>query len=219
MISAYVQEDHRNWDIYLQQFAFAVRSAINETTKVSPALLNLGRELPTPFDRTLQAESDFENELLIEELRNLPEKLGKVIDFVRKNIILAHDKNKTYYDKSHRPISFETGELVLIKNHIQSKKIDAITKKLAPKWIGPYKIDKKLTEVSYNIVTVKENKLLGKRHVSEIKPFVKRMSNLQSPEEQDTFQKIHKNVKEQRNPLNNERLRSLRPRKAINYKD
>jgi hypothetical protein len=59
----------------------------------------------------------------------------------------------------------------MIKNHILSNKADAVMKKLAKRWIGPFLLGKKINEVTFEILCVPSNKVKGKRHVSEMKHF------------------------------------------------
>ncbi|GFX70272.1 uncharacterized protein TNCV_4617091 [Trichonephila clavipes] len=49
MIANYVNEQHDTWDQFLREFAYDIRTALNETTGKTPAELFLGRKLITPF--------------------------------------------------------------------------------------------------------------------------------------------------------------------------
>ncbi|GFX20615.1 uncharacterized protein TNCV_4269471 [Trichonephila clavipes] len=49
MIACFVEENHDNWDRFLHEFSFALRTAANETTGKTPAELFLGRKIITPF--------------------------------------------------------------------------------------------------------------------------------------------------------------------------
>ncbi|GFS83136.1 retrovirus-related Pol polyprotein from transposon 412 [Trichonephila clavipes] len=42
MIACFVEENHENWDRFLHEFAFALRTSVNETTNKTPAELFLG---------------------------------------------------------------------------------------------------------------------------------------------------------------------------------
>lgn len=42
-IFAYVGNDHRNWDTRIHEFRHAVNTAVQSSTKISPAFLNFGR--------------------------------------------------------------------------------------------------------------------------------------------------------------------------------
>ena len=42
LISMYVKNDHRDWDLHIHEFRHAVNTAVQSSTKVSPAFLTLG---------------------------------------------------------------------------------------------------------------------------------------------------------------------------------
>ncbi|GFS54149.1 retrovirus-related Pol polyprotein from transposon 297 [Trichonephila clavipes] len=58
MIASFVEENHENWDQFLHQFAFALRTAVNETTNKTPAELFLGRKIITPFNKLINVTED-----------------------------------------------------------------------------------------------------------------------------------------------------------------
>lgn len=45
MIASFIGNNHKHWDKHLPEFRFALNSAINESTGVTPAELNLARPL------------------------------------------------------------------------------------------------------------------------------------------------------------------------------
>ncbi|GFX65796.1 uncharacterized protein TNCV_2043291 [Trichonephila clavipes] len=51
MIANYINEQHGTWDQFLCEFAYAIRTAVNETTRKPPAELFLGRKLIPPFQK------------------------------------------------------------------------------------------------------------------------------------------------------------------------
>ncbi|GFV13157.1 transposon Tf2-9 polyprotein [Trichonephila clavipes] len=53
MIACFVEENHENWDRFLHEFAFALRTSVNETTNKTPAELCLGRKIITPFSKLI----------------------------------------------------------------------------------------------------------------------------------------------------------------------
>lgn len=60
MMATYVIESHKNWDEHLTSFSMCLGSMVNDTTGVSPALLNLGRKIVLPIDRVLDdTEKDY----------------------------------------------------------------------------------------------------------------------------------------------------------------
>ncbi|GFX82270.1 uncharacterized protein TNCV_972821 [Trichonephila clavipes] len=74
MIANYVNKQHDIWDQFLRAFAYATRTAVNETTGKSPAELFLGRKLITPFRKLVMVSGRTEFEVgdierLFEEAR------------------------------------------------------------------------------------------------------------------------------------------------------
>ncbi|GFX77399.1 transposon Ty3-I Gag-Pol polyprotein [Trichonephila clavipes] len=49
MIASFMNDNHETWDQFLREFAYAFRTAVNETTGKTPAELFLGRKLINPF--------------------------------------------------------------------------------------------------------------------------------------------------------------------------
>ncbi|GFW07417.1 retrovirus-related Pol polyprotein from transposon 297 [Trichonephila clavipes] len=53
MIACFVEENHDNWDRFLHEFSFALRTAVNETTGKTLAELFLGRKILTSFRKLI----------------------------------------------------------------------------------------------------------------------------------------------------------------------
>ncbi|GFW64922.1 retrovirus-related Pol polyprotein from transposon 297 [Trichonephila clavipes] len=53
MIACFVEENHENWDRFLHEFAFALRTSVNETTNKTPTELFLGRKIKTPISKLI----------------------------------------------------------------------------------------------------------------------------------------------------------------------
>ncbi|GFS86503.1 retrovirus-related Pol polyprotein from transposon 297 [Trichonephila clavipes] len=60
MIANYVNEQYDTWDQFLREFAYAIRTAVNETTGKTPAELFLGRKLITPFQKLVMVSDGTE---------------------------------------------------------------------------------------------------------------------------------------------------------------
>ncbi|GFW62263.1 retrovirus-related Pol polyprotein from transposon 297 [Trichonephila clavipes] len=57
MIACFVEENPDIWDRFLHEFSFALRTAVNETTRKTPAELFLGQKIITPFRKLEHVES------------------------------------------------------------------------------------------------------------------------------------------------------------------
>jgi hypothetical protein len=73
-----------------------------------------------------------------------------------------------YANKHRRDLSFSVGELVWLKtDHLQLP--GNLTKKLAARWIGPYKVSQVINPVAMQLDLPKEIKLHPVVHVSQLK--------------------------------------------------
>jgi len=173
MIRAFIDSQQSSWDVNFQKFALALTTVVNESTKVTPSLLNLGRQIQLPFDRNLSNDISIENINVQELASTLPTELQHIISWVRDNIAEAQITYKEYYDKFHKEVRFKIGQKVLVRTHPMSDADKGISAKLEPKWEGPYVIESKITDVSYSVKRLEDN-VVSKRHVSDIKPYFER---------------------------------------------
>ncbi|GFX87327.1 retrovirus-related Pol polyprotein from transposon 17.6 [Trichonephila clavipes] len=60
LLRSYVNDNHETWDQFLREFAYALRTAVNETTGKTSAKLFLGRKLITPFQKLVMVSDGTE---------------------------------------------------------------------------------------------------------------------------------------------------------------
>lgn len=49
-LAMFVNDNHSDWDKHIPLFLMAYRTAVHETTKVTPSQMMLGREMRVPID-------------------------------------------------------------------------------------------------------------------------------------------------------------------------
>lgn len=156
MMSCFIESDHTTWANHLAEFEFAINSSISDATGVTPAEVFLGRELIGPGDKAV----------LDYEPQPVPRK-------IHKSVSIQLDKqakdNKAKYDQKRRQESYQLYELVLLKAHPLSNAKRKFTAKLAPKWRGPYKIQKKISPLNYKIAHIDNKKDERIAHVEQLK--------------------------------------------------
>jgi hypothetical protein len=69
----------------------------------------------------------------------------KQVRMVRENLWIAQSRQKSYADHRRRELSFEVGDFVYLK--VSPK----VRHKLAPRFIGPFKITQKRGKVAYQL--------------------------------------------------------------------
>ncbi|GFX36202.1 low-density lipoprotein receptor-related protein 2 [Trichonephila clavipes] len=98
MIAKYVNVQHDTWDQFLREFAYAIRTAVNETTGKPPAELFLGRKLITPFQKLVMVSD--ETEFAVGDIERLFEE-------ARRNTKAKHEKWETYYNRRRRDVQIK----------------------------------------------------------------------------------------------------------------
>ena len=181
MLQAYTEESQTAWDENLQALAMAINTSVNSSTGLTPADIHLGRQLPFAFDREFSHLERLDPATRKEEIRMLPEKIRKAVIFARENIKKSQEANKELYDKKRRDHDFKTGDKVLIKNHELSNKSKKKTQKLMKRFIGPFELGEAKNDLTFEILTIPDRKSHGFRHVSEMKHFVSREEEPNSP--------------------------------------
>ncbi|GFT34370.1 retrovirus-related Pol polyprotein from transposon 297 [Trichonephila clavipes] len=69
MIANYMNNQHDKWDQILREFAYAIRTAVNETKEKTPAELFFGRKLITPFQKLVMVSDG--TEFAVREIERL----------------------------------------------------------------------------------------------------------------------------------------------------
>uniref|UniRef100_A0A1Y1N7X5 Uncharacterized protein n=1 Tax=Photinus pyralis TaxID=7054 RepID=A0A1Y1N7X5_PHOPY len=125
MLRQTVEANHRNWAQLLPKVACAIRSAKHEVLDNSPYFVNFGREMNLDGN-----SNNFQNE---EDDLDIKRRMGK-----------ASDKMEQKYNLRRRDEQFIVGQQVYRKNYVLSDASKYFTAKLAPKYIGPFIIHKRL---------------------------------------------------------------------------
>lgn len=142
-----VDNHQKDWDRHIPLFLMAYRTAVHESTAVTPACANFGRELRLPADLLTGRPPDAPKTIseYTSELRN---RLDDVHSHVREHGLQASEKMKTRYDRKSNQTRFEEGSFVWLHNPMRRK---GKSPKLSPSWEGPYKVVSRINDVTYRI--------------------------------------------------------------------
>ncbi|GFW35808.1 uncharacterized protein TNCV_727431 [Trichonephila clavipes] len=133
MLANYVNEQHDTWDQLLREFAYAIRTAVNETTGKPPAELFLGRKLITPFQKLVMVSDG--TEFAVGDIERLFEE-------AKRNAKAKHEKWEKYYNRRRRDV-----QIKVIETHPLSSATKKAVAKLKPKFEGPYRVEVKNNKV------------------------------------------------------------------------
>ncbi|GFU40728.1 uncharacterized protein TNCV_3230891 [Trichonephila clavipes] len=148
MIANYVNEQHDTWDQFLREFAYAIRTAVNEITGKTPAELFLGRNLITPFQKLVMVSDG--TEFAVGDIERLFEE-------ARRNTKTKHEKWEKYYNRRRRDVQVKVNDWVLVATHPLSSATRKVVAKFKPKFEGPYRV---LDVKNNNVVIWKAGKRL-----------------------------------------------------------
>ncbi|GFV83869.1 uncharacterized protein TNCV_387771 [Trichonephila clavipes] len=148
MIANYVNEQHDTWDQFLREFAYAIRTAVNETTGKTPAELFLGRKLITPFQKLVMVSDG--TEFAVGDIERLFEE-------ARRNTETKQEKWKKYYNRRRRDVQIKVNNWVLVATQPLSSATRKVVAKFKPKFEGPYRV---LDVKNNNVVIWKAGKRL-----------------------------------------------------------
>uniref|UniRef100_A0A3P9ICG4 Integrase catalytic domain-containing protein n=1 Tax=Oryzias latipes TaxID=8090 RepID=A0A3P9ICG4_ORYLA len=140
----------RDWDQHLPLVLWAYRTAVQESSQCTPALLMFGRELRTPVDLVFGAapEPEITGGLELDYVRQLKDRLGEVHRLAVEAQREAGVKQKRVYDtRAHGPV-FGQGDRVWVYCPVRKR---GLSPKLMSHWQGPGEILEQISEVVYRV--------------------------------------------------------------------
>lgn len=162
-----------NWDEYLDETLFAVRTMVNDATGYSPGKLLYGYELVSPGVWPSPREDFVEGEFVesvVERIKDIKNGAVECRAVARARTMDKQKDRKTRYDKTvgARP-RFVLGEQVLMKDPVPGTKF-------ADKWLGPMVVTRVNQKGTYWLDGPNGRRLEGAVNGDVLKPYVARKS-------------------------------------------
>jgi hypothetical protein len=164
MLRACALQDKIGWDKRLPYAEFSYNNSYQASLKMSPFEALYGRNCRTPLHWDQPGERQvFGLDILLEAEEN--------IRMVQENLKAAQSRQRSYADTRRRELSFEIGDYVYLKvSPIRGIKRFGVKGKLAPRYIGPYQIQAKHGEVTYQLSLLENlSAVHDVFHVSQLK--------------------------------------------------
>ena len=163
VLRCHCMDSQDKWDDNLCMVEFALNNSHHESTKHTPFFLNFGMHPLTPLHiETIKlsktpAAAKWTNDLI------------STLDKAKLALQQAKDRQKSYADANRKETTFSVGDKVLLATTNLSPK--AGTRKLFPRWLGPFTVTKVVNDVAYQIELPPSMKIHNVFHVSLLKPF------------------------------------------------
>ncbi|WVZ89507.1 hypothetical protein U9M48_035900 [Paspalum notatum var. saurae] len=173
MLRACALQYGTSWDKSLPYAEFFYNNSYQASIKMLPFQALYGTRCRTPLHWDQPGEKQIFGPKIIEEAE-------RQVQTVKENLRIAQTRQKSYADHRRRDLEFAVGDYVYLKvSPIRGLRRFKVKGKLAPRYIGPFKIIDRKGEVAYQLEL--PDRLLGVHdvfHVSQLKKC------LRVPEEQ-----------------------------------
>ncbi|RVW73760.1 Transposon Tf2-2 polyprotein [Vitis vinifera] len=135
-----------NWADYLPLAEFAYNNSYQSSIGMAPYEALYGRPCRSPLCWIKMGESHLLGPEIVQETT-------EKIQLIKEKLKIAQDRQKSYADKRRRPLEFEEGDWVFVKVSPR-RGIFRFGKKgkLAPRFVGPFQIDKRVGPVAYKLI-------------------------------------------------------------------
>jgi hypothetical protein len=153
-MSHYVKKYGNNWDDFVNYALMAHRAIPHSVTRYSPFYLLHGREMRLPVEADLTVrigeagDPDINQDSIQLHLDTLTDRLREAYEIARENNRVGRVKQKEYYDKGTRLVTFQPGEMVYLR---EMKKGKQTCSKFRVKWKGPFEVISRLSDQNYRI--------------------------------------------------------------------
>lgn len=150
MLSMYASDNHRTWDSNLAKIACATRTAKHDAIKQTPFYVNFGRRMVLNGEDFIK-NRELESEIVELEQGVRQEGFGKLFKEIRRRLDEAAKKNERSYNLRRRHEEFLPNQLVWKRNYVLSDAANYFTSKLAPKYIGPFSVKRRVSPWTYEL--------------------------------------------------------------------
>lgn len=174
-LAKFLIESQGHWDDYIGQVEFAYNSSCHSTTGFSPYFILHGREprIPASLMSTPPVPSNATPGTPAEYCSSLKERHRSAFQYVIDDSQGAQQRQKYYYDRKEKYAPYAIEDLVMLDNAAESRS------KLAPKWLGPFKVVSHKSQPGEQVLTYEIQDECDPRktrivHHNRLKPFIQR---------------------------------------------
>ena len=141
-----MNKEGKDWDRLLPFLLFAYREDPQASTGFSPFELLFGRKMRGPLDVIKERwEADHKSsESVVSYILSIQDRIASMADLVGENMQKAQETQKRWYDRNAREKTLEPGEKVLVL-------LPTSSNKLLAQWQGPYTVEKRVSDVTYQV--------------------------------------------------------------------
>ena len=117
-IRSYLEEDQRDWDLYLPEIECALRSSVHQATGVTPFFAIFGHNMfLNGSDYRIARKLRSLNDEKFEDIGR-SDKLSIIRSEIKENLMKSYEKSSRYYNKRARTLRFLPGQEVFKRKFV-----------------------------------------------------------------------------------------------------
>ena len=137
-----------NWSQHFTLIEFAYNNSYNSTIQMAPYEALYGRNCRSPIFWVEVGERKVLDSTTVPWIEETIEK----VKIIRQKIQTAQSQQKSYADHRRKDLEFEVGDMVFLKvTPLRGTVATRKGKKLKPRYVGPYKIQRRVGTVAYQL--------------------------------------------------------------------
>jgi transposase InsO family protein len=180
-LRSFVNARHDNWDEFLTHFEFAYNSTVNASTGFSPFILQFAQAPRAPWDSVLDQGGDEKRKM---SGKDMAMSLGfdtlSNLKRARDSLHAAAQTQRVRNALRSAPHAYTVNEEVLLST--ENIKLNSATRKMSPKYVGPFKITELLGKNAVRIIpTGRFSAIHDVINVEYIRPYKERSANVGPP--------------------------------------
>jgi hypothetical protein len=183
MLRACVLSYGTKWEDCLPFAEFSYNNSYQASLQMAPFEALYGRKCCTPLNWSETGESQVFGPDIIKEAE-------EQVQLIRNCLKAAQSRQKSYADSKRRPVTFHVGDFVYLRvTPLKGMQRFHVKGKLAPRYIGPFKILERCGEMSYKMEMPAElSEFHDVFHISQLRKC------LQVPKKPEAFKEIDHNT-------------------------
>ncbi|XP_069167999.1 uncharacterized protein [Procambarus clarkii] len=165
MLRVFCAEQGAEWDETVCPALFAIQDAVVESLGFSLFQLVYGHEVHSPLSMLKeQLRSGVAMKSVDEYVCKFRERLGSAKKFAAEHLRKAQRKMSDWYDRKAVPMEFQVGTWVMVL-------LPGKRKVTEPRFEGPYRVVKRIGQVSYEISKPDRPRKTQVCHIDRLKPY------------------------------------------------
>ena len=146
MLPCYVTDEPECWDKYLDFVTFAYNTAKQTSIDCCPFYLFYKREPIIPSD----IPSNRNIEVFEDDNEEYEKQWQRALERSQNRLAQAQEKQKQLYDQGSKLVTYKPNDHVLLRAQPSPGKFNN-------RWLGPYKINRQISDVNYEILILRED--------------------------------------------------------------